>query len=137
MCLLIQGNRRIAKEDIICYKVLAEWRNISTLKIVSIASLFHQGNKWELGVEQTAERAVPRWFKDQIEDGYFHSYKFQDSARTEKLWRYSDSGVSSMTFGVYKCIIPKGSPYYYGIHSGGNEGYASKRLKVMEKINTI
>ena len=136
MCLLIQGNRRIAKEEIVCYKVLAEWRNISTLKIVSIASLFHQGNKWELGVEQTAERAVPRWVKCQIEDGYFHSYKFQDRALTEKLW-HPDNGVSSMTLGVYKCIIPKGSPYYYGVHSGGCEGYASKRLKVMEKIDTI
>lgn len=77
MCLLIQGNRRIAKEDIVCYKVLAEWRNISTLKITSIVSLFHQNNKWELGVEQTAERAVARWVKWQIEDGYFIRISFK------------------------------------------------------------
>lgn len=136
MCLLIQGNRRIAKEDIICYKVLAEWRNISTLKIASIVSLFHQNNKWELGVEQTAKRTVARWVKEQIEDGYFHSYKFEDSAYAARCFHHDDA-VPNMTFGVYKCIIPKGSPYYYGIHSGGNEGYASKRLKVMEKIDTF
>lgn len=133
MCLLIQGNRRIAKEDIVCYKVLAEWRNISTLEMTFITSLFHQNNKWELGVEQTAERAVARWVKWQIEDGYFHSYKFQANASAERFF-HRDYDVPNMTFGVYKCIIPKGSPYYYGIHSGGNEGYASKRLKVMEKI---
>lgn len=131
MCLLIQGSRRIAKEDIICYKVLAEWRNISTLKITSIVSLFHQDNKWELGVEQTAKRAVARWSKELIDDGYFHSYKFQTNAYTERLFHHDLPG---MTFGVYKCIIPKGSPYYYGIQSGENKGYASKRLKVMEKI---
>ena len=34
---------------------------------------------------------------------------------------------------IVKCIIPKGSYYYYGYHQGGLFGYASKQLKIVEK----
>lgn len=118
MCLYVSSkkNRKKAKEDIICYKVL----NTKHGDLLSIFEHF----KWTLGVEETAEKATDIW-GDKIRDGYFHTYDNYFNAVKESLFP---------GFEVFECIIPKGTYYYKGRHSDSFEGYASKKLIVVKQL---
>lgn len=116
MCLLIQGSKKKAKRDIICYKVM--------LKIDDkLCSRYINRFKWEIGKTYTCtKRSATRYYKDEIGDGYFHSY--------------SDMHLSVFVGNIVvcKCVIPKDTWYYSGIHSDGIDGYASKSIIVEEII---
>ena len=114
MCLYSWQNRKKATKDIVCYKTL----NCIKGKLHSI----YGRHIWELDTVYEAERAKPNYYEDEITFGYFHSYDkmFNQYSLSPGLQRYA------------KCIIPKDTYYYYGIHSDGHEGYASKKLKIVE-----
>jgi len=128
MCLLSTTVKpKKAKEDIICYKFLMKgdclkspWREFI----------------WELNKEYTAERSKPRYSKKSITDGYFHTYKSHMEARVDADYHQCSRFWYGFPLNVciYKCIIPKGSVYFEGICNGGFEGYASKKLIVVEAI---
>lgn len=132
MCLLIQGNRRTAKKDILCYKVLKEHLDING-KIKHLNSPYFESYEWVLGREAVNDEMLILGEIDnnQIRNGYFHSFSNEKDALDESWWH---TPHLAERIGVYKCVIPKGSIYYCGEHSGGGEGYASKRLKIVEKI---
>ena len=120
MCLYSWTSRKKAISDIICYKVFicdTEGRNLS--------SRYRRSYKWQMGKLTEAERAKAGSVKkeSEIRSGYFHSYqKVRDALTSPELYLTQTKVV------VCKCIIPAGSYYYYGIHSDGKEGYASKKL---------
>ena len=123
MCLYKRGNRKRAKKDIIAYKVLVYNRRDAR---------FHSMYKnyiWDIGVEQEAKKARPgRISKDgEVGSGYFHSYKYAFAINI------SESTLDYKTC-IFRCIIPKGSYYYEGFHSDGIDGYASKKLKIVEEL---
>lgn len=132
MCLLIQGNRRTAKKDILCYKVLKEHLDING-KIKHLNSPYFEHYEWVLGREAVNDEMLILGEIDnnQIKNGYFHSFSKEKDALDESWWH---TPLFDERIGVYKCVIPKGSIYYCGEHSGGGEGYASKCLKIVEKI---
>lgn len=123
MCLYKRGSRKRAKEDILCYKVL-----IYNIKESKYHSKFKK-YEWEIGVEKEAGKTKPGCISKygEIGSGYFHSYKW--------AWAINSNGsTSEYKECIFRCIIPKGSYYYEGIHSDGIDGYASKKLKILEEL---
>lgn len=114
MCLYSCQSRKKATKDIVCYKIL----NCINGDLYSI----YGKHKWEVGTLYEAERAKPSYYDDEIKFGYFHSYD-----KEIEINKYSLNSMQR----VVRCIIPKGTYYYHGIHSDGREGYASKKLKVV------
>ena len=116
-----------ATKDIVCYKYLIKKKGIKGLM-----SPF-TGFRWEVRKEYTADRSAPRFVSNNIKDGYFHSYEYKDSAEFEaEIFTNTRCGVAE--YHIVKCIIPKGSRYYKGIHTGGADGYASKKIKIVEVL---
>ena len=118
MCLLKQSSKLKAAQDIVCYKVCC-LRNNNYL-----CSFFHDF-VWDLNKVYEAERAKPASSRSSIYDGYFHSYEKPESGYD--LFAYANAVL-------VKCIIPKGTYYYKGIHQAGKWGYASKKLKIVEIV---
>ena len=123
MCLLAETIKpKKATRDIVCYKF-----PVKRLHLESPWTHF----QWELNKEYKADRSGPRWSPRDIKDGYFHSYKTKDQAIRGA---YEFTGPAIDVTYVYECIIPKGTYYFEGIHSGGHQGYASKKIIVKKKI---
>jgi len=122
MCMLKLSSRLKASHDIVCYKVCI-------CNADKIYSLHNNHFIWELNKEYEAERASPTRSKGNIFDGYFHS--FDNIEYAKDLAAHSYWVKYAM---VYKCIIPKGTYYYKGLHDDGRRGYASKKLKIVEEI---
>ena len=116
-----------ATKDIVCYKYLIKRTGSNHLE--SPYTYFH----WDIGKEYTADRSAPRLVPGNIKDGYFHSYEYKEAAeyRAEE-YRHARYGIAE--YRIVKCIIPKGSRYYKGIHTGGEDGYASKKIKIVEVL---
>lgn len=122
MCMLKLSSRLKATKDIVCYKVCI----CNTDKIYS---LHYRDFIWELNKEYTADRAKIYYLPDYVYDGYFHTFNKIEYALKEK-----EEGSFKIYTKVYKCIIPSGAYYYKGLHQDGKEGYASKKLKIVEEI---
>lgn len=118
MCLLKLSSKLKATQDIVCYKVCYLRNNY-------LYSFFHDF-VWDLNKVYEAERAKPARSRNSIYDGYFHSYEKPESSYD--LFEYPNTVL-------VKCIIPKGTYYYKGVHQAGKWGYASKKLKIVEIVN--
>lgn len=114
MCLIVKGGKKKAKTDIVCYKIMVQYPG-------GICSRYHFMT-WEIGREYQAYRACSGFIKKykEIHEGYFHSY-----------CEIPVTDISKHNEYVYECIIPKGTWYFQGMHTDGNDGYASKSLKVI------
>lgn len=130
MCLYSWQKRKKSSKDIICYKVFICDKDGNNL-----TSRYRDAFKWIIGKLTKAERAKAGCIKrdGEITTGYFHSYEKAKEAIESILSPelYHERGKSLL---VYECIIPAGSYYYYGIHSDGREGYASKELIVVKCV---
>lgn len=124
MCLYKRGNRKRAQKDIIAYKIL-----VYTKRDARYHSMF-KNYIWDIGVEQEAKKAKPGCISKygEVGSGYFHSYK-------NVVFGLNSESTSEYKKCIFKCIIPKGSYYYEGIHSDGLDGYASKKLKILEELH--
>lgn len=122
MCLYSWDLRKKATKDIECYKIVVAANG-------KICSRYYD-YEWEIDKIHESPRALPSRIKSDgdITGGYFHSYYSLNEAKKSILC-YKEHEV------LCKCIIPEGSYYYYGIHSDGYEGYASKKLKITEIIS--
>lgn len=130
MCLYSWKTKKKAENDIECYKVLKYDSN------GILSSLFQDSFKWEIGNEYKAERAK-YIYKRNIDSGYFHSYISEMTALDvyNSLIKDYNSGLGTFSeLKILKCIIPKGTYFYEGIHSDGRDGYASKSLKIVEML---
>lgn len=118
MCLNAKGNYKIAKEDIVCYKILSE--NYYG-ELYSPFTLF----KIKTDVVMTAEgKTEIEKFRDvkRISRGYFHTFKVRKTAVEHSCGPRP----------VYECVIPKGTKYWEG-KFGTALGYASKKLIVKSR----
>ena len=122
MCLYSWQKRKKATKDIECYKIFVKTDGV-------IRSRYYV-YRWKFGEIQESQKALPGRIKrdGEVTSGYFHSYNSLSEAKRSLLC-YKENEI------LCKCIIPKGSYYYYGIHSDGHEGYASKKLKITEIIS--
>ena len=128
MCLTtFTKNPSKATKDIVCYKFLI--RRAGQNYLTSPYTCF----RWKIGKEYTADRSAPRYVPGNIRDGYFHSYEYKEAAEFEAK-EFIDNRLDVMEYHIVKCIIPKGSRYYKGIHTGGGDGFASKKIIMVEEI---
>lgn len=69
-----------------------------------------------------------------VSEGFIHSFSGLSTVLTHfanaSLFMSRDGKV----YELYKCIIPKGTKYIYGVDSDGVTSYASKEIKFVEKI---
>ena len=115
MCFLIHNDHQvsqIATEDIVCFKRMIPFNH-------NILITPYRDFEYKIGKTYSAE------FSDKlgigiIEEG-LHSYTNKERA---KLWKTSDEIV-------VKCIIPKGSIYYF---NPNDEEYVSNKLYVKKTL---
>lgn len=114
MCFLIHHKHqdpKIAKRNVVCYKYLTpNW------------SSMHQHFKYERGVVYETELVVNIYITGTIHEG-FHSYS------KRKKFRHILTGS---LFKQYKCVIPKGSTYYYNPEY---EEYVSNQIIVKKCVS--
>ena len=119
MCLNAKGNYKIAKEDILCYKILDE---DCYGELHSPFTLFKIKTDVVMAAEGKTEIEKFRGVK-RISRGYFHTFKVRKTAIERSFGSKS----------VYECVIPKGTKYWEGKCFNTVFGYASKKLIVKSK----
>ena len=118
MCFSIQQNQnaivKIAKKDIVCYKLLTELDGFYRSPIQNVVYFSIKG-KWVIKTETqfTGEKCS-------IYRG-LHAYSSKEEAFA---WKTSYGRV-------FKGIIPKGTPYYYNSY---DKQYVALKLKVFNEI---
>ena len=128
MCLVKEGCKKKAKEDIVCYKVMSCLEDGSDIR-----SLFYSKCCWNLGETKIGKKAPTAFWKDQVDGGYFHTYASKALCYFALIYERSKHSLIERRLEMYQCIIPAGSYYYAGRHSDGTEGFASKKL-IIEKL---
>jgi len=121
--------RQIAKEDIVCYKIVIEdGNNLYTL---------YQRMEVELGKHYKDKYKITQFYNCwhnvwKIEEGGFHSYRNKKWA--EVIFRCSTTDWFSQllhkNLKLVECIIPKGTAYYEGYFDNdiNEETYVSKEI---------
>lgn len=119
MCLITkQKTYEIAKEDIICYKILT-----TNTENGQYESYYYPEMKWELNTLYSTSLGR---YKDNVLEG-FHSYAhYQDALKILE----QDMPLGCM---LVKCTIPKKANYYKGKQQD-SDGYASNQIKMTEII---
>lgn len=125
MCLKIKSTKPlIAKEDIVCYKVFfktqkGKLRSVYYLKYWKLNKLY---------IDRPAVVIHTSQYPPQVGvyKGAYHSFKSLKNARSERKTMIEGTVMA-------KCIIPKGSTFYFGEFYDW-EGYASKRLIIKSII---
>jgi hypothetical protein len=137
MCLaLLDTEIRIAKEDIICYKVM-EKRGETLISL-------YQNMRYECGKMYVSETPmtvkyglVPGAY---IEEG-FHSVSNEKEAERLKsalqtyIWLYNN--LDTHKYVVVKCLIPSGTRYAAGFFSDFGksfDSFCSERIIAMEEV---
>ena len=137
MCLYAKGKIKKAEEDIVCYKYLSlsigrnEYGDISSTWCSPYINI-----GWEIGKVKEISDNVPCYDYGCVTYGFFHTFKNLNDTEAAKnhydFW--NNSGMKQL--GVFKCIIPKGTLYYEGVHNSIQqyEGYASRKLLIVERV---
>jgi len=138
MCLYAKGKIKKAEEDIVCYKYLAlsigrdEYGNISSTWCSPYVNI-----GWEIGKAKENTNNKPYYdAHGDVSEGFFHTFKsLSDTKDAKNGYDFWNNGGRKQ-LGVFKCIIPKGTLYFEGIHGGFNQfqGYASKKLLIVERV---
>lgn len=121
MCLYITSDRLIAENDIECLKVLDI--NLRSWYQKFQYAFNRKEEKREEDLLLTQGAMITSNIKYYGTEG-FHSYSTEDND-TSVVRRYYDLAPDAL---FVKCIIPKGSVYYCGVHSNGLKGYMSNAI---------
>ena len=129
MCLYKESSKLKARDDIVCYKVCR----------VTYNRIFSKNQHFCYKMEKTyeANKSCLPHYEGYVSDGYFHSYSDLNIAHYVLTRDFPAKDLK-----IFKCVIPKGSYYFKGTHTGGNgenrlSGYASKQIKIVEEIIVI
>ena len=126
MCLEVNTQYKIAKEDIVCYKILEKDYDGN---LFSPYTFF----RWDLN-KRTKADGKPTFTTDfkgtkYIAIGYFHTFKnIVDAKKYSKLWPPLNHPI------ICECTIPKGTKYWEGLYDG-YKGFASKNLIIESKLD--
>lgn len=138
MCLYVKDyNPKVAKKDIVCYKLLREnieypsetkryYTPFQDLKIILGQEVKAKGGL-QKGTRKIFEWSSNREYRKLIYSGVIHTFKtFKD---VEDFMLKFASQYDAKNAVVVRCVIPKGTEYYEGIfESTGLKSYASKKL---------
>ena len=166
MCLFTREKRKIATEDILCYKVLLHNKSGNYY-----TSPYARSYKWDIDSKKVVSargkiECKPLPVYDEVGNpspyvssektsivsgGCFHTFKsFVDAVRLVKYDSPLAKWENYYEAEIFECIIPKGTVYYHGawksyagldidyIFDEGSESYASKKLivKSVQRIPT-
>lgn len=152
MCLAVNKTKRVkvAKEDIICYKVIKRIGKGVGLRYetpyrdqpIQLRTLYDESNN-PMVVEHSCG-FIQDWNGDEyksIHGNAFHSFAKLKDAK----WEANDWGTGDdYNMIVVECIIPKGTKYYKGFHGiyntsidGYPEGYASEKILYTSTIYRV
>lgn len=125
MCLQNYSGKKIATENIVCYKVLVKNKD------GKLRSCFYR-HEWVFGTEYEEKETITDFYE--IGKGAFHSYKnLQDAIDNYNIvrgsWALMGGDIDEII--VVECIIPKGTEYYYGYTLDEEPSYASKKIKII------
>ena len=146
MCLAVNKTQRVkvAKEDIICYKVVRRYKKVDHNEYetpyrdqpIELGGFYDESDNL-MDIEYACG-ALDDWDGDtykSVRGNAFHSFANLKDAKWEaRDWGYyKEKGVEDMI--VVECIIPKGARYYKGINAiynaeiaGYPDGYASNKI---------
>lgn len=129
MCLTIDKEKfkmEIAQEDIVVYKVLEKYRELTISP--------YQGFEYEIGKEYKT-RMEPyfdcTYYK--IKEG-FYSFLNEEDAKSEKIW-IEDYCIGNWNLCCFRCIIPKGTNVVYGKYCK-KDVIVSEAIKVIEEVKS-
>jgi len=130
MCLKLSINpfrsyRKIAKKDIVCYKVLKRFGDNSLYA-------YFQDFSYTPGISYSCLLGRYWW---RVEEG-FHSFVNIDDARDWRCHTNYNSAWREPPVVVVRCVIPKGSEYYTGYwgESKKYKNYASNQIIIKEML---
>ena len=139
MCLYCwRKNPRIAKKDIVCYKVLIHLGSGAYVTPYTQRHLTYAEKKGKLDFVATGDKitlvnlvGLSRFFfRYKVSKGYIHTFKNKADAAIEMAdWRRHKNPPY-----VFKCIIPKGTEYYKGIFGRTMKSYCSDKIRIIEKV---
>lgn len=119
MCLELLSKKLVAKEDIVCYKILIKRGN----------ELYtpYQEVKIKPGIFKATGTLSEdcRTRRKTVREGVIHTFAKYDQALDEK------GGKNTL---IYKCVIPKGTNYYIGLFEAFLS-YGSEVINVLEECN--
>lgn len=137
MCLIVKGLPKIAKKDIVAYKVLEYKGELIATPFQNMYIEFDR--KY---VDQTLEKID---CLNSLSIGVYHLFSSFADAEVFRVYaqkEYSDYGPFCSTFKVVKAIIPKGTKYYIDRTEIGcpldklfDDSYGSKSV-IYKNINT-
>lgn len=113
----------IAEEDIVTYKAVEK---VNSNNFKSMYYSFHYASTIGYGkVVDLEELDKKRFLTKEV----FHSYANADLAGNELAIR-----PRPRCYAIVKCIIPKGSAFWYNSEKGE---YASECIKIIEEVETV
>ena len=150
MCLEIKNTTpKVAKRDIVCYKVLVVKDNAIMDKdgalvindiyvtpffkfVMEPNKLYEEKNKFEVGIETRLTPFIKRIkYTTIVQSGCFHTFKSKIDAKLFK----KDLGLRNNEAVIMKCVIPEGTEYFEGTYDTFYyKAYASKSLKTIQVI---
>lgn len=141
MCLYSKNNPRIAKRNIVCYKVLRKWLTTSSCSkyidsetIVTPVTLdtviVKTGGSFKATGTELKQKATSGYAYSR---GFIHTFKnVSDALEFSEICKEKSDSVSS--FIIYYCIIPKNTKYIKGKDEHNYESYASKKIVFKKEI---
>jgi len=141
MCLTTNwGKARVATRDIVCYKILVTFDDGKTYFTPSQHTEvkdFPIIQPYFLEKEDVEETGFNVY---EVNGGFIHTYMFKRKRKFRKENSKPKGLPCSYKYVLFKAIIPKGTRYYRGRHNvffGARYGYASRWIKLLEKIDEI
>ena len=155
MCLYLKDIKpKIAKRDIVCYKILNRTSrfNWDTNEMEEMYTTPYQHtpinsvnddiikgircfepNSSTPHISSSSDLFCLKGFKWAMRGGCIHSYRYKKDANFMKKDTYFVKVVGTEDV-IFKCIIPKGTEYYKGIDAIGQENYASKKIRFVKQV---
>lgn len=129
MCLSKISEKKIAEEDIVCYKIVHKFTDKHYRTVFQGMKIFL--NTEYVDTTPKDDDSIGLTISE-INGGYYHTFK--DKNKALKYSQYFGAAAC-----VLKGIIPKGSEYYEGvyisIYQGNLSAYASKKIKYIEEVD--
>lgn len=147
MCLYLKDIKpKVAKRDIVCYKILnrtscfnwdtheVEYMYTTPYQHTPINSVnddiikgirCFEPNSSTPHISSSSDLFCLKEFEWVMRGGCIHSYRYEKDANFM---------INDFEQVIFKCIIPKGTEYYKGIDSIGQENYASKKIRFVKQV---
>lgn len=149
MCLFVKNNNvKVAKKDIVCYKVLKYMKSSNSPTGTILCTPFANqmvseeivNGNFDFEAVGTPKIEQENDNEYSISEGYIHTCADKESADAVYLQCvYYHESYCANKFEIYECVIPKGTRYYEGVLSHdkliSRASYASEKIRFVKKLD--